>query len=64
MSEDSKLIKTVIKTGHSLAVVVPAPFAKQVGLRSGDKVRVQIKQELGQITYTFLNTRQLPLTYG
>lgn len=55
------VIKTVIKTGNSLAVVVPAPFAKRVGLRPGDKVRVAVRQEVGQITYTFLNTRQLPL---
>lgn len=58
---DIKQTNTVIKTGNSLAVVVPAKFAKRVGLRSGDKVRVEVRAELGKITYTFLNTRQLPL---
>lgn len=56
-----KPVKSVVTAGNSLAVVVPAKFAKQLGVRPGDKVEVELKPQTGQITYTFLNIRQLPL---
>lgn len=52
---------SVIKTGNSLAVVVPAKFANKIGIRPGDKVKVEIDLSQGKIHYTFLNIRQLPL---
>jgi antitoxin component of MazEF toxin-antitoxin module len=51
----------VVTTGHSLAVVVPADFAHQLGIRAGDQVKLQFDYAKNQITYTFINTRQLPL---
>jgi len=54
-------VNSVVKTGNSIAVVVPAKFAKKVGIRPGDKVQVEVDLEKGRITYTFLNIRQLSL---
>lgn len=54
-------INSVLKTGNSLAVVVPAKFVKKVGIKPGDKVKISLKPHRGQITYTFLNVRQLSL---
>lgn len=52
---------TVLKTGNSLSVVVPAKFTKKLGIRPGDKVSFSLNEKSGQITYTFLNVRQLSL---
>jgi antitoxin component of MazEF toxin-antitoxin module len=54
-------VKHVVKTGNSLAVVVPAKFVNRTGIRSGDQVDVSINYEEGKITYTFLSVRQLNL---
>jgi len=51
----------IIQTGNSLAVTIPAKFAKKIGIRLGDDVRVREKPESGQLIYTFKNMRQLPL---
>lgn len=61
MDQDHILSNTVIRTGNSLAVVVPSQFVKRVGVKAKDKVEVTLHPETGQITYTFLNVRQLPL---
>ncbi|OGV96515.1 hypothetical protein A2W24_03305 [Microgenomates group bacterium RBG_16_45_19] len=55
------LTESVIRSGHSLAVVIPAPFVRQVGVKPKDKVNVNLSLKTGKITYTFLNMRQLPL---
>lgn len=51
----------IIQSGNSLAVVVPAAFARKLGLRPSDPVNFEMSLTRGQITYTFLNIRQLPL---
>ena len=56
------MIQKVVKTGNSLAVTIPSKFVKKVGLKAGDRVKSQIKAEDNKITYTFLDTRQLPLS--
>ncbi len=55
------IINRVVRTGNSIAVVVPAKFARKTGIRSGDKVDVSIDYESGSITYKFLSIRQLNL---
>jgi antitoxin component of MazEF toxin-antitoxin module len=57
----SSTLNTVIRTGNSLAVVVPANFVKKVGVKSGDKVKVTVNLHQGKITYEFINIRQLSL---
>jgi antitoxin component of MazEF toxin-antitoxin module len=57
----SNTLNTVIKTGNSLAVVVPAKFVKRAGVKPGDKVKVSINLHQGKITYEFINVRQLSL---
>lgn len=52
---------SVITTGHSLAVVIPATFAKKLGIKNRDRVKITLSPQTGQITYTFLNIRQLTL---
>ena len=56
------MIQKVVKTGHSLAITIPAVFVKKVGLKSGDRVSSDISFETNTITFTFLDTRQLPLS--
>jgi antitoxin component of MazEF toxin-antitoxin module len=55
------IINHVVRTGSSLAVVVPAKFVQRTGIRSGDKVDVNIDYQAGTITYKFLTVRQLNL---
>lgn len=52
----------IIKAGNSLAVTIPSKFAKDVGIKSGDIVRVTPKPEKGQLTFSFSGIRQLTLT--
>lgn len=56
------MIQKVIKTGNSLAVTVASEFAKSVGVRAGDQVRVKIESDKGVITYFFSGAKQLPLS--
>lgn len=51
----------VIRTGNSLAVTIPADFAKSVGVRAGDTVRVNTEEDKGIVTYAFSGAKQLPL---
>ncbi|HUV72609.1 MAG TPA: AbrB/MazE/SpoVT family DNA-binding domain-containing protein [Clostridia bacterium] len=52
----------VIKTGNSLAVTIPFEFARSVGIRAGDQVRLALKPDKGKITYSFIGAKQLPLS--
>lgn len=59
--EPTQAVHHVVRTGNSLAVVVPARFVNQAGVQAGDHVDVSINYEEGKITYTFLSIRQLNL---
>jgi antitoxin component of MazEF toxin-antitoxin module len=52
----------IIKTGNSLAVVVPSNFVKTVGVQSGQEVEVRLVPEAGQVVYTFSGAKQLSIT--
>ena len=52
----------ILKTGNSLAVVVPADFIKNIGAKAGDDVRVFPKPEKAEILYKFSGVCQLPLS--
>jgi antitoxin component of MazEF toxin-antitoxin module len=56
------MTQKVIKTGNSIAVTIPAEFAKKTGIESGDPVKITTHPASGSITYTFINFRQLPLS--
>lgn len=58
---NGKTHHNVIRTGNSLAVVVPAKFVKKAGVKPGDKVKLSINLHQGKITYEFINVRQLSL---
>lgn len=51
----------VLRTGHSLAVVIPSQFVRDVAVKRGDIVSVTSDRRKGKITYTFQNITQLPL---
>lgn len=53
--------QTIFRSGNSLAVTVPADFAQTVGVKAGDAVAVEKRPEVGQVTYSFSGTKQLPL---
>jgi antitoxin component of MazEF toxin-antitoxin module len=52
----------IIKTGNSLAVVVPSGFVNTVGIKRGQKVEVKILPESGQVVYTFSGAKQLSIS--
>lgn len=52
----------VIKTGHSLAVVIPARLAKVMGIRARDTLHMKVLTEKNKIILTFPGTQQLPLS--
>lgn len=54
-------MQKVLRTGNSLAVVIPSQFAQLVGIKSGDRVRVVKRPEVGKLTYIFSGSKQLPL---
>lgn len=56
------MLQKIVKTGNSLAITIPSGFAKKVGLKAGDRVESEIFNESNTISYTFLDTRQLPLS--
>ncbi len=51
----------IVQTGNSLAVTIPAKFAKQIGIKLGDEVELQLQPESGRLTIFFKTMRQLPL---
>ncbi len=55
------MTQKVFKTGNSLAVTIPADFAKSVGVKAGDKVKVLAYRENGKIQMTFSGAHQLLL---
>jgi antitoxin component of MazEF toxin-antitoxin module len=56
-----QLTKTIIKTGNSLYVVIPAQFANKVGLKPGDKALVSYDLKKKKVVYSFPASRQLSL---
>jgi antitoxin component of MazEF toxin-antitoxin module len=52
----------ILKTGNSLAVVVPADFIKKVGAKAGDDVKVIVRPERAEVVYKFSGAFQLPLS--
>lgn len=56
------MAQKVIKTGNSAAVTIPAYFARDLGIRIGDEVKVNLDPEKGRIIYYFSGAKQLPLS--
>lgn len=51
----------IFKTGHSLAVTVPAVFVQALGLHPGAEVQAKIDPAKLKVTYEFSGTQQLTL---
>lgn len=56
------MVHKILKTGNSLAVVIPADFVKNIGVKAGDEVKVFPKVEEAEILFKFSGTQQLPLS--
>lgn len=54
-------MQKVLRTGNSLAVVIPAGFIKILGIRAHDQVRIITKPENGKLVVEFKGSKQLPL---
>jgi len=54
-------MQKVIRTGNSLAVTIPIRFARNVGVRAGDSVKVKLEPNAGKATFFFFGAKQLPL---
>lgn len=53
--------KKIIKTGHSLAVTIPAAFVRFLGLKAGQVVSVKAVPDEGKLYCTFTGNKQLSL---
>ena len=51
----------VFKSGNSLTVVIPAEFAKKVGVKAGDKAVVNTNVKKASLRVVFPAPRQLRL---
>lgn len=51
----------VIQSGNSLALTVPKKFAKMMGTKKGDKVKVMAVPHKGQLIISFEGPKQLNL---
>lgn len=55
------MMQKVFKSGNSLTVVVPADFARNIGVEAGDEVIVNTDTERARLTIKFPAPRQLQL---
>lgn len=55
-------MQKVIRTGHSLAVVIPQKVARLMGIKAGDKVKLKTLSEKAEIRLLFSGLSQLPLS--
>ena len=55
-------MQKVIRCGHSLAVTIPNKFAKVMGVRPGDAVRVEKRPDKSALTIHFAGVQQLAIT--
>lgn len=55
------MVQKVIKTGNSIALTIPSWFAKNTGIKIGDKVKVSPQAERNRIIYYFSGNKQLSL---
>lgn len=53
-----------MKVGHSLAVTIPADFCHDLGIKSGDEVKVEASPEKGKVSLYFSGSQQLLLLQG
>jgi len=51
----------IFRTGNSLAVTVPADFIRDLGIKSGDKVKLKVDKSKNRILLEFSGNRQLSL---
>lgn len=55
------MAQKVIRTGNSVAVTIPSEFARDLGIRVGDQVKVRLDKGKGKIVFTFSGAKQLLL---
>lgn len=55
------MLQKVIKTGNSLAVTIPAEFARNIGVKHGQEVKTNFDITTGVLKFTFPSASQLPL---
>jgi len=53
------MAEKIIKTGNSAAVTLPAKFMRDLNLKLGDLVEVEMDYAKGEITFRFPGARQL-----
>lgn len=51
----------IIQSGNSLAVTIPKKFAKSVGAKKGDTIRLTKLSQKGQLIISFDGPKQLTL---
>lgn len=52
----------IIQTGNSLAITIPTKFAKMVGAKKGDIIKISKYPHKGQIVIRFAGPKQLILS--
>ncbi len=52
----------IIQSGNSLAVTIPKKFAKQLGVKKGDNIRLKKLPHKGELIISFDGPKQLILS--
>ena len=55
------MLKKIIRSGNSLAVIIPSVFVKELGLKKGTIVKVNLDKAQNSLTYKFFGDTQLTL---
>jgi len=45
------MLQKIIKVGNSYAFTIPSSFVKELGLKAGEQLHVEVDMELGRLTY-------------
>ena len=57
-------MQKVMKTGNSLAVTIPTKFAKIMGVKRGDQIKVEKRPDKGTLTFYFQGPQQIPIKFN
>jgi len=55
------MYKKVIRSGNSLAVIIPSTFAKDLAIKKGATVEVKLDKPQNRLIYKFFGNTQLTL---
>ena len=55
------MLQRIVKVGNSLAVTIPTKFAKTLGVKKGDEIKVEKKVDKNQLIIQFNGVTQMEI---